>query len=154
MSLEEYREKRNFTKTIEPPGGKVGKDGESIFVVQEHHATHLHWDFRLAMDGALKSWAVPKEPPTVPGVKRLAVQVEDHPLDYADFEGEIPEGEYGAGSVKIWDRGTYEMKERTSDKLLFSLHGKKMKGEYYLIKFKKGGEKNWLFFMKKGNAKQ
>ncbi|MBO3804246.1 MAG: 3'-phosphoesterase [Candidatus Brockarchaeota archaeon] len=154
MGLKEYRRKRDFSKTAEPPGGEVGKGGggEGVFVVQEHRATHLHWDFRLAMDGVLKSWAVPKEPPTTPGIRRLAVQVEDHPLDYADFEGTIPEGEYGAGSVKIWDKGTYEMKERKGGKLLFSLQGKKMKGDYCLLKFEKAGGKNWLLFAVKSTA--
>ncbi|MGQ9514432.1 MAG: DNA polymerase ligase N-terminal domain-containing protein [Thermoproteota archaeon] len=153
MSLKEYRGKRNFSKTTEPSGGNIGRDSkrEKVFVVQEHHATHLHWDFRLEMDGVLKSWAIPKEPPMVAGVKRLAVQVEDHPLEYADFEGEIPEGEYGAGTVTIWDKGTYDLKERTNEKLLIYLHGKKMKGEYCLLKFKRSGEKNWLFFAKRAS---
>jgi len=155
MSLKEYREKRNFTKTSEPSGKDLGGDKKrgNIFVVQEHHATHLHWDFRLEMDGVLKSWAIPKEPPKVSGIKRLAVQVEDHPLEYANFEGEIPEGEYGAGTVTIWDKGTYDLMERTDDKILVYLHGKKMKGEYYLLKFKKAGEKNWLLFAKKASKK-
>jgi DNA ligase D-like protein (predicted 3'-phosphoesterase) len=146
MSLAEYSRRRNFTKTAEPRGREEMKEGGNVFVVQEHHASHLHWDLRLEMDGVLKSWAVPKEPPTLPGVKRLAVQVEDHPLEYADFEGTIPEGEYGAGSVKIWDRGNYEIKERTDEKLLFALRGRKLKGDYCLVKFKRAGESNWLFF--------
>jgi len=99
------------------------------------------------MDGVLRSWAVPKEPPTRPGVKRLAVQVNDHSLDYADFEGIIPEGRYGAGKVEIWDKGEYFLKERSKDKIVFELKGKKLKGTYCLIKFK--GERNWLFFKKK-----
>jgi DNA ligase D-like protein (predicted 3'-phosphoesterase) len=117
------------------------------FVIQKHHATHLHYDFRLEMDGVLKSWAVPKEPPTESGVKRLAVQVEDHELNYVDFEGTIPEGMYGAGKVEIWDKGVYTLKHRTKDKVEFVLHGEKLSGEYILIRFK--GDKNWLLFKKK-----
>jgi len=119
-----------------------------VFVVQEHHAKKLHWDFRLEIKGVLKSWAVPKEPPLKAGVKRLAIQVEDHNLSYADFEGEIPEGQYGAGKVKIWDKGTYEMKSRKEGKIVFALKGKKMKGDYVLLRFRKAGDKNWLFFRK------
>jgi DNA ligase D-like protein (predicted 3'-phosphoesterase) len=118
------------------------------FVVQEHDATNLHWDFRLEMDGTLKSWAVPKEPPKRPGVRRLAVQVEDHDIDYIDFEGTIPEGEYGAGTVKIWDRGTFEVESRKPDKLVFHLHGEKMKGRHTLIHFTDKPE-NWLLFKTK-----
>lgn len=120
----------------------------AIFVVQEHKASQHHWDFRLEMDGVLKSWAVPKEPPKEEGVKRLAVQVEDHDLGYADFEGRIPEGQYGAGTVKIWDKGTYDMISERKEKMVFSLKGKKMKGEYVLLKFEKAGPKNWLLFKK------
>lgn len=112
-------------------------------VVQEHHARRLHWDLRLEMDGVLKSWAVPKGIPLEPGVKRLAVQTEDHPLEYADFEGVIPEGYYGAGVVKIWDSGEYELVERTDDKIVFIAWGEKMKGKYALVRMK-GSEKNWL----------
>ena len=119
-----------------------------IFVIQKHHARNLHWDFRLEMDGVLKSWAVPKEPPIEPGLKRLAVQVEDHELDYADFEGDIPEGEYGAGKVEIWDKGAYELLERKEKKISVELHGERLKGKYTLIQFGKG-EKNWLFFRAK-----
>lgn len=117
------------------------------FVVQKHYATHLHYDFRLEMDGVLKSWAVPKEPPTGSGVKRLAVQVDDHELSYIDFEGTIPEGMYGAGKVEIWDKGTYTLKHRNKDKIQFTLHGEKLRGDYVLIRFR--GDKNWLFFKKK-----
>lgn len=120
-----------------------------IFAVQEHHATHLHWDFRLEMEGTLKSWAVPKEPPLKPGVKRLAVQVEDHEISYANFEGTIPKGSYGAGTVKIWDKGTYKLIEKTKDKFLIGLNGKKMKGKYCLVKFPKAGGKGWLLFKAK-----
>jgi len=117
------------------------------FVVQLHHARHLHYDFRLEMDGVLKSWAVPKGPPTQPGIRRLAVMVEDHPLSYIEFEGVIPEGMYGAGKVEIWDKGTYTLKSRSTSKLEFILDGEKLKGEYALIKFK--GNENWLLIKKK-----
>jgi DNA ligase D-like protein (predicted 3'-phosphoesterase) len=116
----------------------------SIFVVQKHQARSLHYDFRLEIDGVLKSWAVPKEPAT-DGTKRLAVQVEDHELDYADFEGIIPKGEYGAGTVKIWDHGTVKFVENTTGKMVFELRGKILKGTFCLIQFK---GKNWLFFRK------
>jgi len=102
---------------------------------------------RLEMDGVLKSWAVPKTPPTESGVKRLAVEVEDHPVEYANFEGTIPEGQYGAGTVEIWDKGRYILKERDEDKLVFEIKGAKLRGEYCLVRFK--GRKNWLFFKKK-----
>jgi DNA ligase D-like protein (predicted 3'-phosphoesterase) len=122
---------------------------DPIFVIQKHHTRNLHWDFRLEMDGVLKSWAVPKEPPIEPGLKRLAVQVEDHELDYADFEGEIAEGEYGAGKVEIWDNGTYTLIDRKPKKIVFELQGEKLKGKYTLVQFTKE-EKNWLFFKAKG----
>ena len=122
-------------------------DEERIYVIQKHQASHLHWDLRLEMDGVLKSWAVPKEPPVKSGIRRLAVQVEDHPIEYANFEGVIPEGQYGAGIVEIWDKGTYRLIERTPDKIVFEIHGKRLKGKYCLLRFK--GEKNWLFFKKK-----
>jgi len=117
------------------------------FVVQRHRATHLHYDFRLEMDDVLKSWAVPKEPQLEPGVKRLAVEVEDHELSYIDFEGTIPEGEYGAGTVEIWDRGTYTLKHRSKDKLVFTLHGQRLNGDYTLIRFK--ADRNWLLLKNK-----
>ena len=120
----------------------------AIFVIQKHQARNLHYDFRLEMDDVLKSWAVPKEPPTQIGLKRLAVQVEDHDLDYADFEGDIPEGEYGAGKVEIWDKGPYELLSRKEKKLVFMLDGEKLKGKYTLVQFGKV-EKNWLFFRAK-----
>jgi len=116
------------------------------FVIQKHRATHLHYDFRLEMDNVLKSWAVPKEPPTQPGVRRLAVQVEDHELSYIDFEGAIPEGEYGAGTVEIWDKGTYMLKNRSDKIIEFTLNGSRLKGNYALINFK---ENNWLLIKKK-----
>ena len=141
--LAEYKRKRT-AESPEPFGGEASE--RPVFVVQEHHASHLHWDLRLEMNGVLKSWAVPKEPPTETGVKRLAVQTEDHPLDYASFEGEIPKGRYGAGTVKIWDKGLVEYKSSGDDKIEFSLRGKRMKGPYALIRFKRAGPKNWLFF--------
>ena len=121
---------------------------EKIFVIHKHFASHLHWDLRLEMDGVLKSWAVPKEPPAKKGIKRLAIQVEDHSLNYADFEGEIPEGNYGAGKVEIWDNGTYELISKDEKKIEFDLHGKKLKGKYVLVKtnFGKQKGKSWLFF--------
>ena len=118
-----------------------------IFVIHEHHASRLHWDLRLEMEGVLKSWAVPKEPSTDPSVKRLAVAVEDHDLSYAAFEGEIPEGNYGAGKVGIWDSGKFRLLEQAEGKLVFELEGKKLDGPYCLIRLK--GGKNWLFFKKK-----
>jgi DNA ligase D-like protein (predicted 3'-phosphoesterase) len=146
MGLEAYRKKRNFEKTKEPEGD-VETDGENMYVIQKHQATHLHYDLRLEMDGVLKSWAVPKTPPTTYGLKRLAVQVEDHPIDYAHFEGTIPEGQYGAGTVEIWDKGHYILKDRKEDKLIFEIIGTKLNGDYCLVRFK--GKKNWLFFKKK-----
>ncbi len=108
----------------------------SRFVIHEHHATHLHWDFRLEKDGVLKSWAVPKGIPEEKSVKRLAVQVEDHELSYVDFEGTIPKGQYGAGAVSIWDRGTYNLESETTKRILFTLNGKRLKGSYTLVHLK------------------
>ncbi len=121
-----------------------------IFVVQKHFASHLHYDFRLELNGVLKSWAVPKTPPTDVGIKRLAVETEDHSLSYADFEGTIPEGHYGAGRVEIWDKGTFTLEKRETEKLVFTLHGEHLTGSYVLLKLKPRGqykgEKNWLLF--------
>ena len=118
-----------------------------IFVVHKHYARNLHYDFRLEMNGVLKSWAIPKQPPRRKAIKRLAIQVPDHDLSYAKFEGEIPEGLYGAGKVKIWDKGTYELVEKTKEKIEFKLNGKKLKGNYVLINAKiNRDKKNWLFF--------
>jgi DNA ligase D-like protein (predicted 3'-phosphoesterase) len=119
----------------------------NTYVIQRHAATHLHYDLRLEMDGVLKSWAIPKEPSGAVGVRRLAVQVEDHPVGYAGFEGTIPEGEYGAGTVETWDRGTYKMIDRKQDKLVVDINGSRLKGVYVLLRFK--DQKNWLFFKKK-----
>ncbi len=121
-----------------------------IFVVHEHHARHLHYDFRLEMEGMLKSWAVPKGPSMNPSDKRLAILVEDHPLDYANFEGTIPEGQYGAGEVIIWDKGTYHIISGgiESGRIEFSLNGKKLKGIFVLVRMK-GKEKEWLLMKKR-----
>ena len=120
------------------------------FVVQEHHARHLHYDFRLEIQGVLRSWAIPKGPSMNPSEKRLAIQVEDHKLDYIDYEGNIPEGQYGAGTVVIWDSGTYELIENLDDKFTFTLHGDKLKGEFSLLKLKRSAKGNeWLLIKKK-----
>lgn len=161
MSLAVYNKKRNFDQTSEPHG-KADADHQFRFVVQEHHASRLHWDFRLELGGVLKSWAVPKGPDMEPGEKRLAVKVEDHPVSYIDFKGTIPEGNYGAGKVKIWDKGLFqpidEKSEALSEKqalqwlkkgeLKVALSGKKLKGEYVLVDMHKG-EKNWLLIRHK-----
>ncbi len=119
------------------------------FVVHEHWATQHHFDFRLEKEGVLKSWAVPKGPPLEPRVKRLAMQVDDHPLEYGSYEGIIPEGQYGAGKVEIWDQGAYELLEEAPRKLRFTLHGKKLTGEYELILFREEkGRRLWLIFKK------
>jgi bifunctional non-homologous end joining protein LigD len=140
MALEEYKRKRDFTQTPEPPP-KVGKGGQRRFVVQKHRATRLHYDFRLEMEGVLKSWAVPKGPSLDPADKRLAMQVEDHPVSYFDFEGTIPEGNYGAGTVMVWDVGTWEPEGDAHQMLAkgdlkFRLNGKKLKGSFALIHMK------------------
>jgi bifunctional non-homologous end joining protein LigD len=147
--LEAYRSKRNFALTPEPPG-EVHDTGESRFVVQEHHASHLHYDFRLEMDGVLHSWAVPKGPPQTVGIRRLAVQVEDHPMEYIDFEGTIPEGQYGAGTVRIWDHGTYKLEESAPGRLKFILYGTKLRGPYTLVRIEKR-PRDWLLLKLKGS---
>jgi len=125
-----------------------------IYVIQRHEARTLHYDLRLEMDGVLKSWTVPKEPPTKEGEKRLAVQVEDHDLSYGSFEGTIPEGEYGAGRVEMWDRGSYEMESMKPDKkIVFIIKGRRLKGRYCLLHFKPEG-KEWLFFKVKDWIKE
>ena len=146
MSLNEYQRKRDFKKTTEPKGD-VTAGARRIYVIQKHAASHLHFDLRLEMDGVLKSWAVPKEPPISSGVKRLAVQVEDHPVEYASFEGAIPEGKYGAGTVEIWDRGTYKIVDQKENKLIVEIDGAKLSGAYVLVRLK--DKKNWIFFKKK-----
>ncbi len=150
VSLERRSEKTRLPRSPIPEGDQ-GKAGEQrIYVVQEHHASHLHWDLRLEMNDALRSWAVPKKPPEAVGVRRLAVEVEDHPMEYAFFEGEIPEGEYGAGLVTLWDRGTYDAETVTENKIVFTIQGERLKGNYCLLRTRFGGAaKNWLFFKMK-----
>src|SRR6187455_2159089 len=152
-ALTEYKKKRKFNKTPEPgPEKKRTKSGR-LFVIQKHRATQLHYDFRLEVDGVLLSWAVPKGPSLDPKVRRLAMQVEDHPISYAAFEGTIPEGEYGGGTVMLWDKGTWAPIKGKSEKdldeghLHFTLDGERMKGEWLLVRMKsRPGEKreNWL----------
>lgn len=159
MSLEKYVEKRDFTKTAEPKAGKSKDKSKLRFVIQKHDASRLHYDFRLEMDGVLKSWAVPKGPSTDPKVKRLAMMVEDHPFDYRTFEGIIPKGEYGGGTVIVWDEGTYEPLEEISGKraqekhllqqlkegsVKVKLYGEKLQGEFALVKTHGMGENAWL----------
>lgn len=150
MSLKEYKKKRNFHLTAEPKGKKAAASGKGIrrFVIQKHAASRLHYDFRLELGGTLKSWAVPKGIPFAKGEKRLAVEVEDHPVSYIDFEGPIPQGEYGGGTVMVWDAGTYEpaskapLKELAGGKLHFTLNGSKLQGEWYLVRLR--DENQWL----------
>jgi bifunctional non-homologous end joining protein LigD len=160
MSLAKYNTKRNFNETSEPSGKKnEGRDDQLVFVIQRHKASHLHYDFRLEMEGVLKSWAVPKGPSLNPQDKRLAMMVEDHPYDYKDFAGVIPEGNYGAGIVEIWDSGTYTSIQDTgnaaedekllkagleSGNLKFTLKGKKVKGEFALVRLKGDNSNSWL----------
>jgi bifunctional non-homologous end joining protein LigD len=153
MPLDEYRRKRNFAATPEPRGGGPLRR-DRLFVVQKHAASRLHYDFRLEVDGVLVSWAVPRGPSMNPADKRLAVRTEDHPLEYADFEGVIPAGQYGAGRVEIWDRGTYEPAEDVPmaqqverGKVVVVLKGKKLRGRFALVRAKLGGaskRENWL----------
>ncbi len=148
--LETYKRKRDPKRTPEPFGGaKPGR--QPIFVVQRHDARRLHYDFRLERDGVLLSWAVPKGVPLEPGEQHLAVHVEDHPLEYAQFEGEIPKGNYGAGTVEIWDRGTYELvEEKPNGGLTVRLHGERLEGLWSLVPAHlSGDEKNWLIVRKK-----
>jgi bifunctional non-homologous end joining protein LigD len=181
-SLAEYRKKRHFDRTAEPPGqedqGEPQRgepestsdqppgttdhrdaDPRRVFVVQKHDASRLHYDFRLELDGVLKSWAVPKGPSLDPSEKRLAVMVEDHPLEYSDFEGSIPEGEYGAGTVMVWDSGTWEPDGDLSPEqalakgeLKFTVHGEKLSGSWVLVKTKWQGENNWLLIKHRDDA--
>lgn len=156
LPLNEYRKKRDFKVTPEPSGksASVRKATAGLtYVIQKHRATNLHYDFRLEWNGVLLSWAVPKGPSLDPSVKRLAMQVEDHPLEYANFEGVIPEGEYGAGTVMVWDTGTWEPESPDVDEALkkgdlkFTLHGKKLKGSWVLARtrgFGRPGRPSWL----------
>lgn len=156
MSLREYREKRSFKATPEPEGGTAAEVGNS-FCVQRHDATQLHYDFRLEMNGVLKSWAVPKGPSLEPLSKHLAMKVEDHPLEYGGFEGNIPKGKYGGGSVMLWDRGTWELlgdvpvdAQMARGDFKFRLHGEKLRGEFALVLMKGRGKGNeWLLIKKK-----
>jgi bifunctional non-homologous end joining protein LigD len=157
--LAEYRSKRDFARTAEPRGGRRKRAPKLAYVIQKHAASHLHFDLRLELDGVMKSWAVPKGPSLDPAVKRLAMQVEDHPIEYNAFEGIIPKGEYGGGTVMIWDRGTYEyggddalegeagLREgyRRGD-FKFVLHGKRLKGSWVLVRTRRGDPKRaqWL----------
>jgi bifunctional non-homologous end joining protein LigD len=165
MSLAQYKKKRSFDETPEPEGKKrsVSKKGLR-FVVQKHDATNLHYDFRLEMEGVLKSWAIPKGPSMNPEDKRLAMMVEDHPYDYRTFEGIIPAGNYGAGTVMVWDEGTYEammhetetvkeqekilLEELKKGDVKITLHGEKLKGSFALVRMKSRGENTWLLIKK------
>jgi DNA ligase D-like protein (predicted 3'-phosphoesterase) len=160
-ALDAYRRKRDLRRSSEPSGGRRRQGGQPTFVVQKHGARSLHYDFRLEADGVLKSWSVPKGPSADPAVKRLAVPTEDHPLDYENFEGVIPRGEYGAGPVIVWDAGTYENTTKDSSgravpvadaiergHVSFDLHGKKLRGGYSLTRIRSGREPAWLLVKK------
>jgi bifunctional non-homologous end joining protein LigD len=165
MSLSQYKKKRSFEDTPEPEGKKKSVSKKSLrFVVQKHDATNLHYDFRLEMEGVLKSWAIPKGPSMNPDDKRLAMMVEDHPYDYRTFEGTIPVGNYGAGTVMVWDEGTYDamfheteaakaqekvlLEELKKGDVKVTLHGEKLKGSFALVKMKGRGENAWLLIKK------
>ncbi len=154
--LAAYNAKRDFSRTKEPAGKVPRRKGKALhFVIQKREASHLHFDFRLELDGVMKSWAVPKGPSLDPAVKRLAMEVEDHPISYNTFEGTIPQGEYGGGTVMLWDRGTYEAEDgggveslregyRRGD-LKITLHGKRLEGSWVLVRMKRPGRPQWLF---------
>lgn len=161
MTLEKYRQKRDFKISPEPRGNKTsGEQGTLLYVIQKHRASHLHYDFRLAWNGVLLSWAIPKGPSLDPSVKRLAMQVEDHPIEYGGFEGVIPEGEYGGGTVLLWDEGTWSPDEPDVDAALrkgslkFTLHGKKLHGSWALVRTKSygGSRKNAWLLIKQRDA--
>jgi bifunctional non-homologous end joining protein LigD len=162
MSLQEYARKRDFSQTPEPGPGKTVQTGthSGRYFIQRHNATLLHYDFRLEIDGTLKSWAVPKGPSLDPAMKHLAAMVEDHPLDYGDFEGNIPKGQYGGGSVMLWDRGAFEvigeetaLEQIERGDLKFRLHGEKLGGTWALVRMKNRGKGNeWLIIKKKDEA--
>jgi bifunctional non-homologous end joining protein LigD len=161
MSLEDYRSKREFTKTPEPLGGARRSSRKRIFVVQKHDASRLHYDFRLAINGVLISWAVPKGPSMNPAEKHLAIRTEDHPLEYGEFEGVIPAGQYGAGTVMVWDTGTYEPsngippdKQLVQGKIDVELHGSKLRGGFTLVRTGKrsrasSGKERWLMIKRR-----
>jgi bifunctional non-homologous end joining protein LigD len=159
MALDEYRAKRRFENTPEPPpaGSKTQRAAKTRFCVQRHNAARLHYDFRLEIGGVLKSWAIPKGPTLDPAVKHLAAHVEDHPLEYGEFEGNIPAGNYGAGSVMLWDRGTFDLlgevpaeDQLARGDLKFRLHGEKLNGEFALVLMKGRGKGNeWLLIKKR-----
>lgn len=163
-SLKDYQEKRDFTRTPEPAGDRGRAAAAPIFVVQKHAARHLHYDFRLEVDGVLKSWAIPKGPSTDPRDKRLAVPTEDHPLSYAGFEGVIPAGEYGAGTVLVWDTGIYRnLTEKKGEAIPLGqavahghvkvwLEGRKLRGGYALTRFKTGKDESWLLVKQNDEA--
>ncbi len=161
MGLEAYHEKRRFQHTSEPQGNVAASPDGNLYIIQKHAASHLHYDLRLELDGVLKSWAVPKGPSLDPAEKRLAVHVEDHPVEYGGFEGIIPDGEYGAGTVMLWDRGFWEPEGDPREgyakgDLKFKLHGEKLKGSWVLARMKGkaggGGGKNWLLIKKRDDA--
>jgi bifunctional non-homologous end joining protein LigD len=166
--LEEYRRKRDFSRTHEPPGGKRTSAPRLAYVIQKHAASRLHYDLRLELDGVMKSWAVPKGPSLDPAVKRLAIHVEDHPIEYNRFEGTIPAGEYGGGTVMIWDQGTYTAVGREEDpeaalragyrkgELKFVLRGKRLKGSWVLVRTRGRGDRSrqgqWLLIKHRDEA--
>ena len=162
MSLQEYVRKRDFKQTTEPAPGEIvlSSTHSGRFFIQRHNATRLHYDFRLEIDGTLKSWAVPKGPSLDPAQKHLAAMVEDHPLDYGDFEGNIPKGQYGGGSVMLWDRGTFELigeedglAQIARGDLKFRLHGEKLSGTWAIVHMKVRGKGNdWLIIKKKDES--
>src|SRR5437870_3410794 len=163
MNSDAFKKRRNVPEGPEPEGEVKGTQDSLVFVVQKHQATRLHYDFRLELDGVLKSWAVPKGPSLNPADKRLAMQVEDHPLDYRTFEGTIPEGNYGAGTVMVWDQGFYTSRQTADRKeaekqirdglanghLSIVLNGDKLKGEFSLLKLRRGQPNAWLLVKKR-----
>ena len=166
--LTEYRRKRDFTRTREPEGGRRKRSSRLAYVIQKHAASRLHYDLRLELDGVMKSWAVPKGPSLDPSVKRLAIQVEDHPIEYNEFEGSIPEGEYGGGTVMVWDRGTYTAAGDADDPeealregyrkgdFKFVLRGKRLKGSWVLVRTRGWGDRSrqgqWLLIKHRDDA--
>jgi DNA ligase D-like protein (predicted 3'-phosphoesterase) len=152
-SLSEYAKKRNFEQTPEPQG-LIQNSSENRYVIQKHQATQLHYDLRLERDGVLKSWAVPKGVPEDTGIRRLAIQVEDHPVDYATFEGKIPPGQYGAGTVQIWDHGVYHMNKWTDEKIEVVFRGQRLHGPYALVKMKTRRNNEWLILKMREKTEQ